>query len=174
MPASSLCVCLWLKHLIGRSAQAGPGGLSERDGGRREEAGRPVQRPGHQHAAGLLQHLLHGVRGEQGAHRHSQRQEGEPTAVMWRSTVTEIYSLSDLMVWDPHRDSLTGPLLRGEQCYWWYLRLRLVSTGCRQSAASPAGDRIQEEKIHSKKSKTHTKIGGLIAVTWSCCVQDWF
>lgn len=57
--------------------QAGHGGLDQCDRGRREEAGRVVQRPGHQHAAGFLQHLLHGVRGEQGAHRHAQRQEGE-------------------------------------------------------------------------------------------------
>lgn len=70
-----------LKQLIGGSTQAGPGGLSERDGGRREEAGRAVQRPGHQHAAGLLQHLLHGVRGEQGPHRYSQRQAGESGGV---------------------------------------------------------------------------------------------
>lgn len=59
------------------STQAGHGGLSERDGRRREEAGRAVQRPGDQHAAGLLHYLLHGVRGEQRAHRHPQRQEGE-------------------------------------------------------------------------------------------------
>lgn len=64
MPTSSLSkyyVCVRLKLLIGWSTQAGLGGLSERDGGRREEAGRAVQLPGHQHAAGLLQHLLHGV-----------------------------------------------------------------------------------------------------------------
>lgn len=61
-----------LKPLSDWSTQAGHGGLSERDGRRSEETGRAVQRPGHQHAVGLLQYLLHGVRGEQGAHRHPQ------------------------------------------------------------------------------------------------------
>jgi len=50
--------------LIDWSTQAGPGGLSERDGRRREEAGRAVQPAGHQHAAGVLRDLLHGVGGE--------------------------------------------------------------------------------------------------------------
>lgn len=64
---------------------------------------------------------------------------------MWCSAVTEIRSVADLMVWASHRHSLTRLLLRGDQCYWWYLLLYLVSTGCRQSSASPAPDRLHKE-----------------------------
>lgn len=59
-------------------AQAGSGGPRERDGRRREEAGRAVQPAAAQHVEGLLRHLLHGLRGERGPHRHAPRQEGQP------------------------------------------------------------------------------------------------